>query len=269
MRRTFLSLSCFCGLAAFTGCQPSTTETAPPPSNTTPQSPPVAPSGTSAETGTPIADPEVGQPPTPPVDANSGDSGSAAAPAVTPAAGAVAAKPVPLDGDAIAISPENTRIEFVGTHSGAKPDPRTGTFETFSGKLEFSGDANELAAVTIEIDTTSIQTNFERLTTHLASADFFDNREHPSITFESTNVAPGGGEGQFTVTGNLTLRGVTKEISFPVQTTRSAEGGTLRADFTIDRTEFGMDFGAGQVENAVAITVIVGEKNRLVEAPTT
>lgn len=175
--------------------------------------------------------------------------------------GVALAEPVPLDKGVATISAANSRITFVGTHSGDKPDPRTGGFAKFTGKVTVDPASKAITGVTADIDTTSLFTPIQKLTDHLKTADFFEVREYPTAKFESTKVTPGKA-GTATVTGKLTLHGKTQEISFPATTTVTAEGLTLKSEFTINRSEFGMTYGAGKVEDKVALTVVVGEKTQ-------
>jgi len=168
-----------------------------------------------------------------------------------------AADSVPLSGGAAALSPQNTKLQFVCAHVGAKPDPRKGSFAKFTGKAQVDGQA--LKSLTVEIDTTSITTEFEKLTTHLKSPDFFDVRRFPTAKFESTKITPGSGSSQ--VTGKLTMHGVTKEISFPATVEIGPSGLALKSEFTLDRSDFGINFDPKKVENKVSLTVVVGEKS--------
>lgn len=163
----------------------------------------------------------------------------------------------PAAGEVTALTPENTNIQFVGIHSGDKPDPRTGTFEKFTGEAKIDPAAGTLSNVTVDIDTTSLKTDIEKLTDHLKSADFFNVNEHPTAKFASTKIEAGA-DGQSTITGNLTLLGVTKEISFPAKVAVQDGKLSLQAEFTIDRSEFGMTYGEGKVEYPVKMTVTVG-----------
>lgn len=173
---------------------------------------------------------------------------------------AVAAE-VPVEKGVANISAANSKITFVGTHSGAKPDPRTGGFGKFTGKVTIDPATKNLTSVTADIDTTSLFTAIPKLTDHLKTADFLEVREYPTAKFASTKVTPGK-DGTATVTGKLTLHGKTQEISFPATVTVTAEGLTLKSDFTINRGEFGMTYGAGKVEDKVSLSVIVGEKTQ-------
>lgn len=85
-----------------------------------------------------------------------------------------------------------------------------GTFNEWSGTIV--ADPQNLAggSVQVEIKTASIDTNNERRDTHLRSGDFFDAEKHPTITFRSTRVQTRGRN--LTVTGNLTMNGITRPV---------------------------------------------------------
>jgi polyisoprenoid-binding protein YceI len=175
------------------------------------------------------------------------------------ASGSLFAEPAPIKSGVVALSPQNTLIQFVCAHVGPKPDPRTGHFAKFTGQAQIDEAAKSLKSVSVEIDTNSVTTQFDKLTTHLKSPDFFEARQYPTAKFESTKITPAAG-GQAQVTGKLTLHGVTKEISFPAAVSISPSGFTLNSNFSIDRSQFGMNFGPDKVENKVDLTIAVGEK---------
>ncbi|MBI5757620.1 MAG: YceI family protein [Planctomycetales bacterium] len=179
----------------------------------------------------------------------------------------VDASPVPIELGVAKLTPENTKIEFVGTHTGNKPDPRTGGFAKFSGAAEVDSDGKTLKSVSVEIETGSLWTQMQPLTAHLNAPDFFDTREYPAAKFESTQIAADGDAGQVTITGNLTLLAATKEVSFPANVSISGEGLTLKAKFSIDRAEFGMDKLVERVEKTVSLTVVIGEKTQPQQGP--
>jgi len=108
--------------------------------------------------------------------------------------------------------------------------------------------------IAIDIDTTSLWTEFEMLTTHLKSPDFFDVRRFPTAKFESTKIEPAS------ITGKLTLHGVTKEITIPAAITVNGAGLRIASEFTINRLDFGINFDPKKVEDKVALSVTVGEK---------
>ena len=214
-------------------------------------------------------EPAAGEPaaPTTEGDSATSESTSEPAPAVgeAPAATESTARaeeakltPVKIEDGVATLSPDNTKIEFTGTHSPPKPpDPRVGVFTKFSGEAKVDAEAKKLESVSAEIDTASLSTQFPKLTTHLQSADFFDVREYPTAKFESTEILPGD-DGLITIKGNLTLHGETKEITIPAAVSITEEGLTLQSNFSISGSDFGIKFDG--VEEKIALSVAIGEK---------
>jgi polyisoprenoid-binding protein YceI len=173
--------------------------------------------------------------------------------------------PVPIQSGAAQLTPENTKIEFVGAHTDQRPD-RIGGFEEFSGTVEVDDATGKLKSISVDIVTDSLWTQISRLTNHLKSADFLEVRQYPKATFQSTDIAPTEeGAGQYHVTGDLTLHGVTKQIRFPATVSTLTGGLTLNSKFTLDRTDFDINWGPDQVKNEVSLTVVVGEKTQPLE----
>ena len=155
----------------------------------------------------------------------------------------------------VALTPENTLIQFVGTHVGDKPDPRTGKFGKLTGSAK--GADGKLTEVMVTIDTASLETEIEKLTNHLKSPDFFDVRQHPEATFVSKKIEAGE-DGKVNITGDLTMLGETKSITFPA-VVKVGKDMSLTAEFVIDRTEFGMNYSPDKVHKDVTMTIKVGK----------
>ena len=147
---------------------------------------------------------------------------------------------------------DNTKIEWTGT----KPDGKhSGGFGAVSGLATLADGAG--LKLEVNIDTTSLTSDNAMLTGHLKSPDFFAVKDHPKAKFVSTNVAKD--DKGYTVTGDLTLLGKTKSISFPAELTAGDEL-VIKAKFTIDRTAFGMNFGKGKIDDNVEIRISVTAK---------
>ena len=106
------------------------------------------------------------------------------------------------------------------------------------------------SSVEITIDASSINTREPQRDEHLKSPDFLDVAKHPTLTFRSKKVEPHGAENH-KLTGDLTIRGVTKEVTFDVEGPTPAvkdPWGNLRAGISatakINRKEFGVAFNA-------------------------
>ena len=90
-----------------------------------------------------------------------------------------------------------------------------GRFSEFEGRIDFDEERPDNSAVTVTINTASIDTNEPDRDTHLRSADFFDVATYPAITFKSERVRKTGAN-TFEVVGPLTIRNVSREITLPV-----------------------------------------------------
>jgi len=122
-----------------------------------------------------------------------------------------------------------------------------GSFDEISGVLNYDGDDVSNSSFSFEIIVDSVDTNNERRDGHLVSPDFFDSAQFPTIDFSSTSIVAGEEDGSFVVTGDLSIHGVTNEVTVDVIKTgegQNRDGKTLlgyHTTFDIDRTEYGMD----------------------------
>jgi len=115
-----------------------------------------------------------------------------------------------------------------------------GTFTGITGEVHITADGYVSGQLTV--DAGSIATKYDRLTTHLLAADFFDVANHPTIDFVTHNVAPDGPD-RATINGQLTILGKTQHISFPVRTRLERPNGVAVIGTTkLDRNDYGMSF---------------------------
>ena len=153
-----------------------------------------------------------------------------------------AASPAPLAGK-WDIDGGHSSVVFKVKHAGASWF--YGDFEKISGSFAADGKDSKMS---ILIDSTSIDTNDDKRDAHLKSPDFFDAKQFPDITFESTSVSPKGDD--YAVDGDLTVRGKTKQISIAVRKTGEGEFRGKRVgyetEFVIKRSEFDMNYGIAQ-----------------------
>ena len=169
-----------------------------------------------------------------------------------------AGQPEPSTG-ASAITPENATIGFVGSKVTGS---HTGGFKLFKGTFEVVATKLESSKITAEIETNSIFTDTDRLTNHLKSPEFFDVAKFPTSTFVSTGIEAGGKanpkakDATHTVTGNLTLHGVTKSISFPAKIAVSGDKATLDSEFFINRKDFGITY-PGKANDLIRDEVVI------------
>jgi polyisoprenoid-binding protein YceI len=144
-----------------------------------------------------------------------------------------------------------------------------GDLGKITGTVTFDPKQPASAVVEASIDVNGIDTREPKRDAHLKGADFFDAATYPTMTFKSTKIEPAAGGG-YTMTGDLTIRGVTKPVVLTVEPLRPAikdQGGNQRSGTTatgkINRQDFGvkwngtLDAGGVVVSDEVAITLDV------------
>lgn len=145
-----------------------------------------------------------------------------------------------------------------------------GRFNKVEGSFAINPDDPSKNSADVTITADSVDTQISKRDDHLKSQDFFSASEFPTITFKSKSWKPTGkvdGEQAYDVTGDLTLRGKTKEIVVQIRHTGSATGqrgevAGIETKFTINRSDFGMDYMVGKGLGD-EVTIMVGlEGNR-------
>lgn len=139
-----------------------------------------------------------------------------------------------------------------------------GRFNSFEAHIEADPLDLTTADINFSIDVASIDTRNSDRDAHLRSADFFDVEKNPKITFQATKIVPKS-EGEYEVTGDLTIRGVTRSETFTVTFEGSGKDpwGNEKAGFsghgTIKRSDYGLTW------NAVLETggVLVGDEVKI------
>jgi polyisoprenoid-binding protein YceI len=163
------------------------------------------------------------------------------------------ASPQSAQGVKYQITPQNSKIDFVGSKVTGTEN---GSFGNFSGQIDYAG-APENSRVNITIEMDSVRTESSGLDTHLKTADFFDVAKFPQATFVSTAIRAGGDKGAtHTITGNLTLHGVTRSISFPATIAVTPDTATVDSSFSLNRKDFGIMY-AGKTNDLIRDGVVL------------
>lgn len=165
-----------------------------------------------------------------------------------------AASTAPTGATLYRFSQDGSKLEFVGAKITRKHD---GAFHTFSGEIRALDGKPETGTVTADIDVASLGVDEEKLAQHLKTPDFFDVAKFPKATFVSTQVRPGGERGAtHTISGNLTMHGVTKSITFPATVRLSADAADVDAEFAINRKDFGIVY-PGKPDDLIKDEVLI------------
>jgi polyisoprenoid-binding protein YceI len=160
----------------------------------------------------------------------------------------------PAGAETLAISPDNSKVEFVGAKVTRS---HNGSFKQFNGAIDLINSGIDQSRVTIDIDTASVVTDEDALTNHLKTPDFFDVAKFPKATFTSTKIEPNTTAGAtHTVTGNFELHGVKKSITFPANIQVAPDNVTVNAEFAINRKDFGITF-PGKADDLIRDGVVI------------
>lgn len=170
------------------------------------------------------------------------------------------------------VNREQSKLTWTGSKVTGE---HRGNIHISEGKLVTDGKT--LKAGSFKIDMTSItnqdiedEAYKQKLLGHLKSDDFFSTDKHPQSTFVITKVTPTGNEA-YQVKGNLTIKGITKEIEFPATVQVDENQVNARAKILVDRTQYDIKYGSGSffdnlgdkaIDNEFELNVnLVAQKN--------
>lgn len=180
----------------------------------------------------------------PAADAPAAQVGETTEPTASPAAPSAAAVTYTLT--------EDSEIQWTASKVTRSHD---GTFPDVEGTISLVDGAPEASSVEVTIDTTTLTSDTDRLTTHLKSADFFDVEAHPEASFRSTSITPQG-DGTYEVAGVLDMHGVSKQVRFPATIEITDDAVRAQAEFSINRFDWEIDY-AGAADDLIRDEVLL------------
>ena len=132
---------------------------------------------------------------------------------------------------------EGSKVRFVIKNFGINTG---GTFDGLSGNITFDPSSLATASFTVSVDSKTVDTDMEARDNHLRKEEYFDVEKYPKLSFRSTKVTTTNKEGYLFIFGVITIKNVSKEISFPFKQT-SKDGGILfEGEFKLNRRDFGV-----------------------------
>ena len=174
------------------------------------------------------------------------------------AAAAVVIANLAVGGGAASAEPARFRIQPEASEVGFKASSRLmdadGKFSRFTGEVILDPKDPTTAKINLSIEPASIDTGIGMRDKHLRSADFLDVARFPAATFESQRVELAGRKA--TVTGRLTLHGVTKEIVVPVDVQLSETALVATGEFLLNRGDYGINYSSflNPIGNTIRVT---------------
>ncbi|HEY0679042.1 MAG TPA: YceI family protein [Chitinophagaceae bacterium] len=112
-----------------------------------------------------------------------------------------------------------------------------GSFTGLAGSIKFDPSNLAVSRLEVSVDANSINTGIDARDNHLKKEDYFHVKKYPKISFISDHVTRSA-NGAFILHGKLTIKGVTKEVSFPFEASTQKEGYVFTGEFKLNRRDF-------------------------------
>lgn len=150
-----------------------------------------------------------------------------------------------------------SKVHFVIKNFGINT---RGSFDGLAGSITFDPANLSTASFNVTVDAKTVDTDIEARDNHLRKAEYFDVEKYPKISFKSTKITATNKDGYLYMFGVITIKNVSKEISFPFSQT-SKDGGILfKGDFRLNRKEFGVGGSSFSLSDDVSIELSIFAK---------
>ena len=137
-----------------------------------------------------------------------------------------------------------------------------GSFKGLTGNINFDPAHSASSTFEATIDVSTINTGIDMRDEHLRKEEYFDAKNYPQIKFVSTKVSSSNKPGAFKIVGNLTIKNVTKEISFPFTATAEGAGYLFSGEFRINRRDYKVGGNSfTMADNLIVQLSILAEKD--------
>ncbi len=132
---------------------------------------------------------------------------------------------------------DGSKVRFVIKNFGINTG---GTFEGLSGAIEFDPQNLAAAKFNVSVEAKTVDTDIQARDNHLRREEYFDVEKYPRLSFTSTKVTRTNKPEYLYMFGNLTIKGVTREVKFPFQVFQKENGYLFEGEFTLNRRDFGV-----------------------------
>lgn len=146
------------------------------------------------------------------------------------------------------------KIKNLGFNTG-------GSFSGLAGAITFTPDNPAGCSFDVHIEAKTVNTGVEMRDNHLRSDDYFDVKNYPQIRFVSEKVSGTKKSGTLFVSGKLTMKGITKDISFPFTAQPIPNGYLFNGQFKLNRRDFKIGGGSTVSDNLTVLLKVVARKS--------
>jgi polyisoprenoid-binding protein YceI len=133
-------------------------------------------------------------------------------------------------------------------------DP-SGSFDKISGDIDFDEKNLDACKFNLKIEVSSINTGNGMMNKKAQTEEWFDAKKHPDIKFKSTKVEKK--ESEYSITGDLTIKGITKSYTIPATYSKSGGKITFKGKFNVDRIEFKVGKKSEAVPDIMKVSFVV------------
>ena len=148
-------------------------------------------------------------------------------------------------------------VKFVIQNFGMATD---GKFSGLLGNIKFNPTDLKASSFIVSIDANTINTDIDARDSALRTTAYLDTKKFPQISFNSKQITIGGKADMFVVKGVITIKGISKEISFPFRLIHKEEGILLAGDFKISRRDFKIGIGSLVLSDTIIVSLSVFAK---------
>jgi|SRR5450631_3806493 polyisoprenoid-binding protein YceI len=131
-----------------------------------------------------------------------------------------------------------------------------GSFNGLGGNIRFNPDSLTTSNFDVSVDANSINTDNNMRDNHLRNDSYFDVKNYPRIHFVSTKIVSSNKKETWLISGNLTIKNQTREISFPFTATSTKSGYLFKGTFKINRRDFGVG-GASTISDELEVSLSI------------
>lgn len=136
----------------------------------------------------------------------------------------------------------------------------TGSFKGIQGTITFTPENPGASSMNVTVDSKTVNTGINLRDNHLRKEEYFDVKKHPSIRLVSSRITQTSKTGTFFMTGKLTIKNVTREISFPFTAEPQQGGYMFSGEFKINRIDFAVGESSSVSDNLTVILKVLARK---------
>ena len=136
----------------------------------------------------------------------------------------------------------------------------TGSFQGVQGTIRFSPDNLSSSTIDVTVDAKSVNTGINMRDNHLRKPEYFDVKKYPVIRFVSSKIGPSTKSGTLFISGKLTIKSVTRDVSFPFTATVEEDGYVFSGEFKINRIDFGVGESSSVSDNLTVVLKVFARK---------